>query len=245
MCEDVGGIVSIATKYFKELFSTSCPSGIEEVADLIPRSVTPEMNEQLTKEFQREKVVQAVHSMHPTKPPSPDGMSAIFYQKYWDVIGNDIINTVLNVLNSNASVAPLNQTNIALIPKTNSPTKMTEFRPINLCNVSYKIISKVLANRLKLIISTIISENQSAFVPGRLITDNVLVAFEIMHYLKKKEGKESYMAIKLDMSKAYDRVEWYFLKKVMERMGFNEKWISLIMNCITIVSYSVLINGVA
>ena len=153
------GIASIATKYFKELFSTSCSSEIEEVANLIPRSVTPEMNEHLTKEFQREEVVQAVHSMHPTKAPSLDDMSAIFYQKYWDVIGNDIINIVLNVLNSNASVAPLNQTNIALIPKTNSPTKMNEFQPISLCNVSYKIISKVLANKLKPILSTIISEN--------------------------------------------------------------------------------------
>ena len=143
------GIASIATKYFKELFSTSCSSGIEEVANLIPRSVTPEMNEHLTKEFQREEVVQAVLN----------GMSAIFYQKYWDVSGNDIINIVLNVLNSNASVAPLNQTNIALIPKTNSPTKMNEFQPISLCNVSYKIISKVLANKLKPILSTIISEN--------------------------------------------------------------------------------------
>ena len=103
-------IVSIATEYFNELFSTSCPSESEEVANLIPRSATPEMNEQLTKEFQKKEVVQAVHSMHPTKTPGPNGMSAIFYQKYWDVIGNDIINTVLNVLNSNASVAPLNQT---------------------------------------------------------------------------------------------------------------------------------------
>ena len=206
----MGGIASIATEYFKELFSTSCPSRIEEVANLVPRSVTLEMNKQLTKEFQREEIIQVVHSMHPTKAPGPDSMSAIFYQKYWDVIGNDIINTVLNVLNSNASVAPLNQTNIALIPKTNSPTKMNEFQPISLCNVSYKIISKVLANRLKPILSTIISENQSAFVPGRLITDNVLVAFEIMYYLKKKEGKENYMAVKLDMSKAYDRVEWCF-----------------------------------
>ena len=145
-CEDVGGIASIATEYFKELFSTSSPSRIEEVANLVPRSVTPKMNEQLTKEFQREEIIQAIHSMHPKKAPSPDRMSAIFYQKYWDVIGNDIINTVLNVLNSNASVAPLNQTNIALIPKTNSPTKMNEFRPISLCNVSYKINSKVLAN---------------------------------------------------------------------------------------------------
>ena len=96
---------------------------------------------------------------------------------------------MLNVLNSNALVAALNQANIALIPKTNCPSKMSEFRPISLYNVSYKIISKVLANRFKPILSTIISENQSAFLTSHLITDNVLFAFEIMHYLKKKEGK--------------------------------------------------------
>ena len=122
---------------------------------------------------------------------------------------------------------------------------MSEFWPISLCNVSYKIISKVLANRLKPILNSIISENQSAFVPGRLITDNVLVAFEIMHYLKKKRnGSEGFMAVKLDMSKAYDWVEWIFLEKIMEKMGFNNKWISLMMNCISSVSYSILINGV-
>ena len=89
-------------------------------------------------------------------------------------------------------------------------------------------------------------ENQSAFIVGRLITDNVLIAFEMMHYLEhKKEGKDSYMAIKLDMSKAYDRVEWGFTEHVMRKLGFHERWIGLIMRCITTVSYSVLINGVA
>ena len=114
-------------------------------------------------------------------------MSAIFYQKYWDIIGDDVSNIILNTLNSNAPLTDLNKTNIVLVPKTNRPSKMSEFRPISLCNVTYKIISKVLANRLKPILDSIISENQSAFVPGRLITDNVLVACEIMHYLKKKE----------------------------------------------------------
>ena len=100
---------------------------------------------------------------------------------------------------------------------------MTDFRPISLCNVVYKLISKVLGNHLKVILPQIISENQSEFLSGRLITDNVLVAFELMHYLEhKKEGKEGFVAIKLDMSKVYDRVEWDFIKQVMEKMGFHE-----------------------
>ena len=153
---------------------------------------------------------------------------------------------VLNVLNSSMSMADINRTNITLVPKTKSPSKMTEFRPISLTNIVYKLISKVLANRLKAILPQIIIENQSAFLYERLITDNVLVAFELMHYLDhKKDGKECYMSIKLDMFKAYDRVEWSFIEWVMEKMGFHEKWISLIMHCITTVSYSILINSVA
>ena len=146
--------------------------------------------------------------MHPTKASGPDGMSAIFFQKYWDVVGNDITCMVLNVLNFDMSMADINRTNITLIPKINCPLKMFDFRPISLCNVTYKLVFKVIANRLKNILSQIISKNQSAFLSERLITDNVLVAYELMHYLEhKKEGRENFMAVKLDMSKAYDRVE--------------------------------------
>ena len=191
---------------------------------MIPTKVTDEMNQRLISTFTRDRVEAALKQMHPTKAPGPDSMSAIFFQKYWDMVGNDIMRLVLNVLNSNMSIVDINRTNFTLIPKINSPSRLFDFRSISLCNVVYKLVSKVIANRLKNILPQIISENQSAFLSERLITDNVLVTFELMHYLEhKKEGKENFMAVKLNMSKAYDRVEWGFIEKVMEKNGLPLK----------------------
>ena len=108
------------------------------------------------------------------------------------------------------------------IPKVDSPELITQYRPISLCNVIYKIISKMLAGRLKGILHEIISPSQSAFVSGRLITDNVLIAYECVHKIKnKRAGAAGLCAVKLDMHKAYDRVEWIFLRRMMEKLGFN------------------------
>ena len=138
----------------------------------------------------------------------------------------------------------INHTNIVLIPKVKDLEKMFDFRQISLCNVIYKIISKVLANRLKPVLPRIISPTQSAFVLGRLITNNVLVAYEMLHTMHaRKKGKKGSMALKLDISKAYDLVKWQFLQGIMEKMGFPTQWIKRVMSCVTTASFSILVNG--
>ena len=146
--------------------------------------------------------------MGPIKASGPDGMNALFYQKFWHIIGNEVTDIVLDFLHTGHMVSDINYTHIVLIPKVKKPEKMADFRPISLCNVIYKIISKVLVNRLKLILPQLISPTQNAFVLGCLITDNVLVAYETLHAMHiRKKGKKGALALKLDVSKVYDRVE--------------------------------------
>lgn len=128
------------------------------------------------------------------------------------------------MLNSGTVPRNLNHTFLVLILKVDSPRRVADFRPISLSNVLYNLVAKVLANRLKPLLPQLISDKQSAFMSKRLITDNILIAHETLHYLKsKRTGKMGYMALKLDMSKAYDRVEWVFLEKIMLRMGFSQR----------------------
>jgi hypothetical protein len=138
----------------------------------------------------------------------------------------------------------LNSTNITLIPKGDVQTTMKDWRPIALCNVLYKVVAKVLANKLKGVLNKCISDNQSAFVPGRSVLDNVMAAIELVHYMKAKtRGKQGDAALKLDISKAYDRIDWDYLKDVMTTMGFSQNWISWIMLCVETIDYSVILNG--
>ena len=120
-CESKDSIVATAISYFEKIYSTSSPSGISEVTCALSRCVTDDMNADLTKVFTRDEVTNVLKQLYPTKAPGPDGMSAIFFHKYWDIVGLNIINMVLNVLNSNMPITKINKTNIALIPKTNQP----------------------------------------------------------------------------------------------------------------------------
>lgn len=126
----------------------------------------------------------------------------------------------------------------------NEVCDMKDLRPISLCNISYKLISKDLANPLKLILPDIIDDNQSAFVPGRFITNNILLALEIFHFLKiSLARKRGFIVLKLDMSKTYDRVEWDYLECIMIRMSFPDVWIRRVIECVKTVSFSFLVNG--
>ncbi|KAG7598158.1 Ribonuclease H domain [Arabidopsis suecica] len=237
-------IEHLAVDYFKDMFTTSDPQEFHYVLQDVPNMISEDMNQKLTREISPKEVKKALFSLHPDKTPGLDGMTAFFYQKFWDLIGQDLIKLVQNFHSSGSFDNRLNETNICLIPKTDRPRKMTEFRPISLCNVGYKVISKVLSLRLKKLLPDLISETQSAFVAGRLITDNILIAQENFHALRTNPAcKKKFMAIKTDMSKAYDRVEWSFLRALMLKMGFAQRWVDWIIFCISSVSYKVLING--
>lgn len=186
------------------------------------------------------EVKKAIFSMHSDKSPGPDGMSPGFYQKFWNIGGDDLVKVVRNFFTTGTLEKDIGDTNIVLISKKKETANMADLRPISLCNVVYKIISKVLPNRLKSMLGGLISETQSTFIPGRLITDNIMVSYEVMHFMKRKtKGKEGWMSLKLDMSKAYDHVECSFLRRMLRQMGFETGPISLIMECVCSAKYQI------
>ena len=180
----------------------------------------------LTAPFTKEEFWIAMFSMHPDKCSGPDGYSPGFYQHFWSLCSDDIFKDCCTWLDTGQFPAELNMTNIALIPKGNAQHSMKDWRPFALCNVLYKLISKVLANRLKVVLPHCISDSQSAFVSGRSILDNAMVDTEVIDFMKTMtRGNEGYVALKLDISKAYDRMDWDYLRQVMAKMGFDHKWI--------------------
>lgn len=237
-------IAKVAEDYFESMFSSTPTIPLDECLPNIQPKITMEMNAQLIAPVTDREIKDALDLIGADRAPGPDGFTAAFYKQFWDTIGPDVCNMVRRFFESGIMDNGINHTNIVLLPKFPEAADMGEYRPISLCTVAYKLISKVLDIRIQRCLDVIISESQAAFVPGRQISDNILVAHELISALKsKKDCSEQYMAIKTDISKAYDRVEWSFLESIMTKLGFHPISISWIMSCITTVSYSVLING--
>jgi hypothetical protein len=236
-------LCSVAKNYFDTLFSGN--TGISNsILNYVPETITEDDNIMLLAPFKKEEFREALFQMNSNKSPGPDGLNPAFYKRFWDISGEEIFKTGVMWLEQGAFPLQVVETNIVLIPKKDNPVTMKDFRPISLCNVLYKIISKVLANRMKALLPKCISQEQSAFVENRYIIDNVMVASEILHHMKcKTRGKVGEVALKIDISKAYDRVNWSYVKSMMRKMGYHEKWVHWMGMCMESVQYHVQVNG--
>lgn len=202
--EEMQGLI---TEYFDKIFCTA-----EVGEDLSNRMVFKKLNEDqkltLVLPVSDEEVKEATFAMHPDKAPGMDGLNPSFFRAYWNIVGQDVCNFCRNFFETWNLPETINTTLVCLIPKVKNPKKVADLRPISLCNVLMRILSKVMANRVKPTLQTIISEQQSAFIENRLLTDNALVAFEVNHYIHRKtQGAVGVTGLKVDVSKAYDRLE--------------------------------------
>ncbi|KAL9680101.1 hypothetical protein QQ045_017978 [Rhodiola kirilowii] len=240
-------IERVAVSYFRDLFSSTSHMPDSEIIDslqCIPRVVSVDHSRVLMNPYYEYEIKTALFQLYPYKAPGLDGYPAGFFQRFWNIIKVDFTEACYSILNEGIIPPGINETLIVLIPKQSSATRMEEYRPISLTSVVSKTVAKVIVNRLQQILPEIISPAQSAFIKGRLITDNFLIAHEIAHFIKNtRYGSKSYGSLKLDMSKAYDRVEWRYLKMLLLRFGFEERWVNMIINYVSSVRYAICING--
>jgi hypothetical protein len=186
---DREAIRSSFVSHFSNLFTSSCPPIEEEMLDLFPSVITDDDNNFLCSIPTEPEVISALFSLGSTKAPVPDGFTALFYKKYWPFVRADVLACIGNFFINKHLLNEQNYTFIALVPKQTGSHTVRQFRLIRLCNIVYKIISKVLANRFKTLIPKIISPFQLAFVPGRNIQDNSILAHELLHNFNNKKGK--------------------------------------------------------
>jgi hypothetical protein len=183
-----------------------------------------------------------IFSMKASKAPGPDGFSAGFYHKSWPIIGEEVMDSILEFFHLGKVLREVNATIITIVPKKKNLTYMGDYRPISCCNLIYKVITKILANRFLPGLDDIISCNQGAFVLGRSITEDILLAQELVHdYLKNKGSPRC--TLKIDLMKAYDSVSWEFILHCLSCYGAPPKYVAWVKECITSSSFSIALNG--
>ncbi|XP_021985819.1 uncharacterized protein LOC110882016 [Helianthus annuus] len=210
--------------------------------DLFSNVLDPSVANHMCRQVTEDEVKKAMFSIGIDKAPGPDGYTAAFFKSAWPIVGDDVSRAIIDFFDTGNLLRELNHTLIVLVPKVPSPSTVTDFRPIACCNVLYKCISKIVADRVKGALNDIVSINQSAFVPGRKISDNILLTQELMHNYHRNSGPPR-CAFKVDIQKAYDTVDWNFLKNILMGFGFSSKMVDWIMVCVSTASYSVCVNG--
>ena len=230
---------------FKKLYSTDFEISyrFSPVADFLGSFLLEVERNWMGREVNDEDVRNGSWALKPFKALGLDGLHAGFYQHFWHEMGNSICKEVKTIFKDGLVPDYLNDTLVTLIPKCKSPESLNNYRPIGLCNSVYKILSKILVERIRPHLSKLVSPVQSAFVPGRKGIDNVLIAQELFYALDGKKGKEGYMAIKIYLEKAYDRLEWCFIHKVLQAYHFPQNIVKVIMGCVSSTKISIMFNG--
>ncbi|XP_078154682.1 uncharacterized protein LOC144550407 [Carex rostrata] len=218
-----------------DLYPTQIISGLPQVPSLF----LGQLNELPTvAEIQR-----ALNTLGPLKSAGPDGFHAKVIQENWEAFGPAITNEVLSFFETGVMPSLVARSNLVLIPKTDEAVSVTQFRPISVCNTTYKLISKILTLRMKPFINSLISSSQCAFLPGREISENIILFREVLHSFKQRNYKNKEFCLKLDLSKAFDRMDWEYLRTLLPLYGFPSRFTSWIMGCVTSAEFSLVFNG--
>ncbi|GKC25347.1 RNA-directed DNA polymerase, eukaryota, reverse transcriptase zinc-binding domain protein [Tanacetum coccineum] len=196
----------------------------------------------MIKEVNDDEIKRALFGIDDSKARGPDGFTSKFFKKAWNTIKMDFCNAIKEFFRTGKLLGEVNATLITLVPKMQTPLKVTDFRPIACCNVVYKCISKILTNRIKPVLNKLVDQNQSAFLPGRAITDNILLTQELLSGYNSKNGLKR-CSLKIDIHKAYDTVSWSFLEKILQYYGFPSAMIQWIMVCISTPKFTICVNG--
>ncbi|XP_071695652.1 uncharacterized protein [Rutidosis leptorrhynchoides] len=227
-------------KHFELRFQET-DSDRPSMEDLIYPSISQQHAEEIEAAFGEEEIRYAVFECGSSKAPGPDGFNLRFFKEFWELIKGELIEAVTWFWNRGEFSRGCNASFVTLIPKVSNPSGLNDFRPISLIGSYYKIIAKILSNRLKKCIPKLVGSEQSAFIKGRFILDGALIVNETINFLKN--SKQKGLLFKVDFEKAFDCINWNFLMDVMKCMGFGDRWRKWIFACLNSASISVLVNG--
>ncbi|CAN6173732.1 unnamed protein product [Urochloa humidicola] len=243
---DAHQIGTVFIDYFDNLFKTQLQQHPPQQIHLHHQPNQVPITDEFTSSIPDKQEIRTIlQEMKRDASPGPDGLNVAFYRAAWQWISGDITDLIDDFYKTGTLPQHTNNTYIVLIPKRVNCLTPQDYRPISLCNVFYKIVAKSLAQRIKHHLPHLIHPSQHAFVKGRHITSNIILAQEIAHSFQLKSWKFPGFMLKLDLAKAFDRLEWSFVAQALRRQGFHDHFIQLVHCCISTASFSVLVNGQA